>query len=236
MKTNFVFFLIAGIASLFIYVAYATIQHNFTASQEKELEMEVLSWSPRIFVFHNFLSDEECEYVKSAAAPSMSRSTVVDYKSDKGLVDIVRTSQGMFFPLDHQDAILTNIENRISKLTLIPLENGESIQVLHYDKGAEYKPHYDYFDPRTVGGLAHYNRGGQRVASFLMYLNTPEEGGETIFPRVNIKVKPQKGDALLFYSCGLDGHVDPKTFHGGAPVIKGEKWLATRWLRQHTFK
>ncbi len=69
-----------------------------------------------------------------------------------------------------------------------------------------------------------------------MYLNTPEAGGETIFPYAHIKVTPCKGDALLFFDCQIDGAVDPLTLHGGAPVTSGEKWLATKWLRQYLFE
>jgi len=204
--------------------------------QKMEPPIEVLSWSPRVFVFHNFLSEEECDHIITLSKPFLQRSTVVDNNSEQSKVDDVRTSQGMFFPGNMNDPIIDNIEERISLLTLIPRENGENIQVLHYTQGGEYKPHHDYFDDRTVGGNAHYKRGGQRVASFLMYLNTPEEGGETIFPTANLSVTPKKGDALLFFDCNLDGTTDPMTLHGGSPVTKGEKWLATKWLRQNLFK
>src|SRR5690606_22182215 len=124
------------------------------------------------------------------------------------------------------------IEKRISKVTLMSEENGENLHIIHYDVGGEFKPHHDYFNLLTSGGVVNFRRGGQRVASFLMYLNTPQEGGETIFPKINITVKPKKGDALLFFDCCPDGRTDPLTFHGGLPVLKGEKWLATKWFRQ----
>ena len=168
--------------------------------------------------------------------PELARSTVVDEDSEDGKIDQARTSRGMFFEAEDNDPIIREIESRISLLTLMPLENGETIQVLHYQTGGEYEPHHDYFDPLTVGGAAHLKRGGQRIASFLMYLNTPKAGGETIFPDLKIKVKPHKGDALLFFDCTPDGNIDPLTLHGGAPVRKGEKWLATKWLRQDRFE
>lgn len=211
-------------------------QDNSRLTENRPVELEVLSWSPRIFVFHHFLNEEECDHLINLAEPYLTRSTVVDEHSSEGRIDEVRTSRGMFFPPYFEDALIQDIENRISLITLIPRENGEDIQVLHYQAGGQYQPHYDYFDTSTTGGAYHYNRGGQRVASFLMYLNTPEEGGYTVFPIANIQVTPRKGDALLFFDCDLEGQVDPLTLHGGAPVIKGEKWLATKWLRQHPFK
>jgi prolyl 4-hydroxylase len=30
-------------------------------------------------------------------------------------------------------------------------------------------------------------------------------------------------------------HVSTKTLHGGAPVLEGEKWVATKWLREREF-
>jgi prolyl 4-hydroxylase len=142
----------------------------------------------------------------------------------------------MFFPYNHNDRMIRSIEKRISSTTGLPEENGESIQLLHYTTGAEYKPHYDFFDPNTVGGKEHLKRGGQRFATFIMYLNTPQQGGETAFPLLNIKISARKGDALLFYSCDPHGTVDNLTLHGGSPVIAGEKWIATRWFRLSKFE
>jgi prolyl 4-hydroxylase len=198
-------------------------------------EVEVLSESPRILVLHDFLSDLECNHIRKLAKPELLRSTVAS-EDGKGQVHTARTSQGMWFPSDINDPILANIERRISEFTGIPEENGENIQVLRYKVGGEYKPHHDYFDPKVPGSEHYLVPGGQRVASFLMYLNTPEEGGETIFPLLKINVIPEKGKALLFYDCTPDGEIDPRTFHGGAPVKKGHKWLATRWLRQGPFR
>lgn len=198
-------------------------------------KMEILQESPRVVVYHSYLSEAECDYIIRLGAPSLQRSTVVDHHSNRGKVDQVRTSEGMFFAYNHQDSILTSVEKKISVTTGIPKENGENIQLLHYSTGAEYKPHHDYFDPNTFAGKEYLKTGGQRFATFIMYLNTPEGGGETIFPLLNLKVKAQKGDALLFYNCDLQGHVDQKTLHGGAPVTRGEKWIATRWLRLGKF-
>lgn len=202
-----------------------------------QAEVEVLSWSPRIFIFRHFLTDAECDYLIDLAKPFLTPSMVVDNsKANGNLIDKRRSSEGMAFPKYHNDPIIAEIEKRISLLTLIPIEHGENIQILHYHQGGEYQPHYDYFDANTPGGASYLENGGQRVASFLMYLNTPAAGGATIFPTAEIKVQPIKGDALLFFDCQLDGEVDSLTFHGGAPVLRGEKWLATRWLRQFPFE
>ncbi|MBS0627106.1 MAG: 2OG-Fe(II) oxygenase [Verrucomicrobia bacterium] len=197
---------------------------------------EKLSDSPLVYACDCFLSDEECDYLINLAKPSLTRSTVADTASAKNLLHSARTSFGMFFPWGIKDKIVRDIHRRIAQITDIPEENGESMQVLHYGIGAEYQPHYDTFDPATPGGLIHYNRGGQRVATFIMYLNTPKKGGETIFPEIGLKITPKKGKALLFYNVNAEGISDPMSLHGGAPVIEGEKWIMTRWLREGEFR
>lgn len=201
----------------------------------KSSKIKVLSWSPRVFLIENFLTHSECDYMITKARPELKRSTVVSVVAE-GEVNEARTSKGMFFAKDSGDLVLKNIERRIAELTMLPEENGEGIQVLSYGYGEEYRPHWDYFDNTTEGGALCYHRGGQRIATLIMYLENTEEGGETIFPKVNLKVKPIKGNALLFYNCTPEGKEDPLTLHGGSPVTKGEKWIATKWLRKSTFR
>lgn len=206
-------------------------------SENIHANIEVLSWSPRIFIFRNFLSEYECDYMIAKSRPHLAPSMIVDSnRPNRNALDSRRKSESMFFAKAHNDPVLSEIEKRISLLTLIPMDNAEALQVVHYHVGGEYQPHYDYFDKNTVGGASQLNRGGQRIASFLMYLNNPEMGGCTIFPKVGIEVQPVKGDALLFFDCNVDGVEDPMTFHGGAPVLQGEKWLATKWLHPRYYK
>ena len=160
--------------------------------------VQVLSREPRIFVIEHFLSDEECQHLIKRAKPALQRSTVVsnDLKNgDVSQLDVSRTSQGMFLENPTRDPILKRIEARIAALTLLPEENGEGMQILRYQVGGEYRPHHDYFDPTTPGGSACYHRGGQRVATLVMYLENTEEGGETIFPYADVVASPIKGNA-----------------------------------------
>lgn len=195
----------------------------------------VVSDSPYIVVVDGFLSDFECDYLVAQAKPFLMRSTVVNNSGGSDYEDNARTSEGAFLARNCFDAVLVGIENKIVALTRIPPENGEDIHVLHYGVGAEYKPHFDYFDRSTLGGRQCLSRGGQRLATLIMYLNTVESGGETIFPKVPFSCAPIKGRALLFYNCTADGSEDPMTLHGGSPVIAGEKWIATKWIRQGIF-
>lgn len=202
---------------------------------------EVISWSPRIIVLHNFLSMEECDYLRGLALPRLHTSTVVDTKTGKGIKSNVRTSSGMFLnPEERKYPMIQAIEKRISVYSQVPVENGELIQVLRYEKSQFYKPHHDYFSDTF-----NLKRGGQRIATMLMYLSDNVEGGETYFPLAGkgecscggkmvkgLSVRPVKGDAVLFWSMGLDGQSDPDSIHGGCEVLSGEKWSATKWMRQ----
>jgi prolyl 4-hydroxylase len=187
---------------------------------------------PRVIVLGGFLSDAECDQIVALAKPRMARSETVDNLTGGSEVNVARTSRGMFFERG-ETGVIDKVEKRIAALLDWPVQNGEGLQVLHYQPGAEYKPHYDYFDPVHPGSAPILKRGGQRVATILMYLNTPKKGGGTTFPDVGFEVAPIKGNAVFF---SYDrAHVNTKSLHGGAPVIEGEKWVATKWLREREF-
>ncbi|XP_074308458.1 putative prolyl 4-hydroxylase 10 [Silene latifolia] len=227
-----------------------TTHHKAEDSNERSDQwVEVLSWEPRAVVYHNFLSRDECQYLIDLAKPHMEKSTVVDEKTGKSRDSRVRTSSGTFLPRG-RDKIIRNIEKRIADFTFLPVEHGEGLQVLHYEVGQKYEPHFDYF-------LDEFNtvNGGQRIATVLMYLSEVDFGGETVFPdakgnksavpywnelsecaKEGLSVKPKMGDALLFWSMNPDASLDPSSLHGGCPVIKGNKWSATKWIRVNEYK
>jgi prolyl 4-hydroxylase len=188
---------------------------------------------PRIVVFGGLLSDEECEQLIELAKPRLARSLTVATKTGGEEVNADRTSRGMFFQRGETD-LVRRIEERIARLVQWPVDNGEGLQILHYMPGAEYKPHYDYFDPQEPGTPTILKRGGQRVATLVMYLGEPDKGGGTIFPDVHLEISPKRGNAVFF--SYERAHPSTKTLHGGAPVLAGEKWIATKWLRERRFE
>ncbi|MBT9487557.1 MAG: 2OG-Fe(II) oxygenase [Rubrivivax sp.] len=188
--------------------------------------------SPRVVLFGGLLTDEECDALVEEARPRLARSETVVNATGASEVNAARTSDGMFF-LRGESPLIQRIENRVAKLLAWPVKWGEGLQVLHYRPGAEYKPHHDYFDPAHSGTEAVLKRGGQRVGTLVMYLNTPERGGATTFPDVALDVAAIKGNAV-FFSYDKP-HVNTRTLHGGAPVVAGTKWVATKWLREREF-
>ena len=187
---------------------------------------------PRLAVLGNLLSAEECDALIQAAQPRLKRSRTVQTRTGGEELNADRTSDGMFFRRG-ETPLIQRIEARLSRLVHWPVENGEGLQVLRYGPGAEYKPHYDYFDPNAAGTARICERGGQRVATIVMYLNEPQRGGGTTFPDVGLEVMPQRGHAVFFAYDRPEPAT--QTLHGGAPVLEGEKWVATKWLREGEF-
>ncbi|GLQ98375.1 2OG-Fe(II) oxygenase [Dyella mobilis] len=186
--------------------------------------------SPALRVLNNLLSAEECEALIREAQPRLQRAKTVD-GTGKQQIDARRTSEGMFFTIG-ESPLVKRIEQRIATLLSLPIDHGEGLQVLHYLPGQQYEPHYDWFDPEQPGFAAITAKGGQRIASLVMYLNTPEAGGGTAFPEIGLTVTALRGSAVYFaYDTG-----DAASLHAGLPVLKGEKWIATKWLRERPFQ
>ena len=199
---------------------------------DREVQVLASLQLPRVVVFGGLLAAEECDEMIALARTRLARSETVQTDTGGSEVNQARTSQGMFFNRG-EHPLVSRIEARMAALLDWPLENGEGLQVLRYGPGAEYKPHYDYFDPAHSGTPSILKRGGQRVASLVCYLNTPVQGGATVFPDVQFDVAPVRGNAVFF---SYDrAHPATRSLHGGAPVVEGEKWVATKWLRQGRF-
>ncbi|MBK7616401.1 MAG: 2OG-Fe(II) oxygenase [Burkholderiales bacterium] len=200
---------------------------------DREVQVLMSLVLPRVVVFGNFLSHQECDELVALAQPRMARSETVVHVTGGNEVNEARTSDGMFFGRAELP-LCERIEKRIAALVNWPEVNGEGLQVLHYRPGAEYRPHHDYFDPAQPGTPSIVAVGGQRVGTVVMYLNTPEQGGGTTFPELGLEMAPIKGNAV-FFSYNRP-HPSTRTLHGGAPVLAGEKWVATKWLRERPFE
>jgi prolyl 4-hydroxylase len=200
---------------------------------DRDVRVVMALTAPRIVVVADLLSADECAELIALARTRLTRSETVETTTGGNEVNAARTSDGMFFT-PGEFPVCARLEQRLAALVDWPLENGEGLQVLRYLPGGEYRPHYDYFDPAEAGTPTILKRGGQRVASIVCYLNTPEGGGATIFPDVGLEVAPVRGNAV-FFSYDRP-HPSTRTLHGGAAVTAGEKWVATKWLREGKFE
>jgi prolyl 4-hydroxylase len=194
---------------------------NKIKTEDREINIIARLEEPLIVILGNVLSDEECDELIRLSKDKMNRSKIgVTHE-----VNEIRTSSSMFFQENEND-IITKIEKRISSIMNIPIEHGDGIQILKYTPTQEYKAHFDYF---TSTSKATKNN---RISTIVMYLNDVENGGETFFPKLNFSVSPQKGMAVYFEYFYNDKNINELTLHGGAPVIIGEKWVASQWMRR----
>lgn len=184
------------------------------------------------YLVDHFLSDEECDALIAASKPGLQVSMVWDIASGTSIVDKYRKSEQMWWQMQGSE-LVKKIEQKVAEFTKLPFTHGEGLQVVHYNVGGYYKKHFDYFDPNFEGNKSQIADGGQRLWTCLIYLNTVEEGGETFFPKAKIKVKPIKGRAIIWRNVysETDHTPNPMTFHSAEPVVKGEKWIATKWVR-----
>lgn len=150
------------------------------------------------------------------------------YRHDNAESDLVkeRTSLSLFDYEDHcrdiRQSLLDIIHRELGRFH--PIEHAELLQLTRYREGQEYRPHYDNFN---LSGYPPVH-SVDRCATALLYLNDGFEGGATTFPNLNITVWPRQGDILYFE---YDEETYDLLLHAGEPVIKGEKRIASLWIR-----
>ncbi|WP_293936124.1 2OG-Fe(II) oxygenase [Iodobacter sp.] len=210
------------------------MQGSVIQTHDRAVRVTTRVSAPVVAVLDDILSLEECDELVRLSKSKLKRSTIVDPQTGAEEVIDDRSSFGTFFNANESE-LITRLDRRIAEAMHWPLENGEGLQILNYKMGGEYKPHFDYFPVGDPGSQVHLKNGGQRVSTMVIYLNDVEEGGETIFPELGMAISPKKGSAVYFEYCNSHSQTDPLTLHGGNPVLKGEKWIATKWMRQGRF-
>ncbi len=215
---------------------HLAVGKNFFEVQGQTVRLLGHFENPAIFYFEDLLSIAECDELVglSEQAGKLVRSTVVDTKDGSMQFDHRRSSDSTSFQRG-ENALVNTIEQRIAELVNWPVAHGEGLQILRYQLGGEYRPHMDFFDPKYAGSAKHLAVGGQRVASFILYLSDIEAGGGTKFPNIGLEFRPKKGAALLFANTDRYGQPHPNSLHAGMPVIAGTKYIATKWLREQLY-
>lgn len=172
----------------------------------------------------------EALHWRAVAWPLLAPSQAIDPETGSGQRMRLRTSDDAQIDPLMEDVALRLLQRRLCALSGQPLANAEPAVVLRYRPGQEYRLHRDLLPPSTLAD-PQQGRGGQRVATVIAYLTPVEAGGETEFPRRSLKVRPEPGAALVFRNLRPDGSVDEDSLHAGRPVLRGEKWIATLWVR-----
>jgi prolyl 4-hydroxylase len=186
---------------------------------------EKLSDRPYVSAFPALFSPAECAFLIAEAEAWLQPSLVIDPQTGRQMRNPIRTSDSMSFGYVQETPAVHVLNRRIAAATGTDATQGESLQVLRYRPGQEYKPHVD-----ALAG-----EPNQRILTMLVYLNDDYEGGETLFLRTGLRFKGKKGDALLFRNALADGRADEMAQHAGLPVTAGEKIIASRWIRARPF-
>lgn len=182
----------------------------------------------------NFLNEFECAWLKLRTQASLEPSMVVNAQTGEKIQSSVRTNQFSQLIPTLNDWVLLDIEQRIAKLIRLPISHGEVSNMLYYQKGNEYKAHYDFFHPKDPGSELAMQDGGQRVRTVLCYLSPAKEGGETYFPRIDEKLTGHAGQLIVFDNVSQQLAPLPLSLHQSLPVTSGEKWLLSKWYRLNT--
>ena len=210
---------------------------------------------PRVRLFKGFLRPAECATLRAAAA---SHLRPVEIHNEFNANATRRSAHGAWLPrsdvaakhalwrslgfTDLEAEVISRVERRIANAAGIPLIHGEPSQIIRYRAGSEYTEHPDYFDPHDTEELAN---GGQRVATFLVYLSTVASGagGHTVFARASdgpLRIRPREGDAVLWHNVLEDGRPDVRSVHSSETVKRveprAEKWVLSKWLRQRPYE
>ena len=201
---------------------------------DREVLVHARTEAPVFATLGNVMDAQECRALIDMARPRLKPSTLVDPASGRDVVSTLRSSFGMFFQ-PGENELVSRLDQRLSALMNLPVENGEGLQVLHYQTGAGSEPHFDYLQPANAANRGSIARSGQRVSTLVTYLNDVPEGGQTVFPNLGWSVSPLRGNAVYFEYCDAAGRVDPRSLHASAPVLRGEKWVVTKWMRQRRF-
>ena len=194
-------------------------------------EKESLSDRPRIRLIRGFATPAECNWLIGLSSARLAPATVFDHETGGQTVDSARDNSFFVLRLGEMNVVTEVIRQRISTATRLPVPLFEPSQLLHYAVGQRFRPHHDFLDPDNPAYRHTLDHFGQRIATFLIYLNDRYEGGETSFPKINLKFRASQGDALFFANVTPDGMPDLSTVHAGLPTISGEKWVFSQWIR-----
>lgn len=213
---------------------FIDVSSNRIVAPDREIEVLFVLKKPQVILLGNVLSDEECDAIVEHCGSRYTRSTVTAEADGASVVHEGRTSEMAFIQRGEAE-VAERIDRRLAAIAHWSPECSEPFQLQKYGKTQEYRPHYDWLDPDSAGHRSHLARGGQRLATFVLYLCDVAQGGGTVFPNLGLEVFPKKGSALWFLNTDSNHQPDPQTLHGGAPVVSGTKIIANKWLRQERY-
>jgi hypothetical protein len=189
---------------------------------------------PKICTFASFVSPAVCDWLIESARARLERARVYDAFKHSDFVDESRTNSSAIFQIVDADLVHMLVQARMSAIVGLPVSHMEAPTVLHYSAGETIGNHYDFVDPAHPNYGEEIRRFGNRMITFLIYLNAGYEGGETAFPKLSLSHSGRRGEGLFFVNTLPDGHANLRTLHNGRPPTRGEKWVFSQFIRNRS--
>jgi prolyl 4-hydroxylase len=191
-----------------------------------------LSESPLVRHFPGFASAAVCEWLIDKTRGRLVRAPVYSQASRKERISETRTNTWAMFNVLDADLVSVLVQVKMSAHTGVPFRHLEPLSVLHYAVGEQITEHFDFVDPeQTPNYDQELAENGQRILTFLVYLNDDYAGGKTEMPKLGISHKGQKGEGFFLVNSLPNGDPDRRTLHTGRPPTSGEKWIVSQFMR-----
>lgn len=183
-----------------------------------------------VYATHGFLSPAECARIVAVMDARATPSTLYKGTHDADF----RTSDTHHF--DAGDPLTRDLKARLADLLGIDPTHAEPLQGQRYEVGQHYRAHHDYFHVTGSYWAAEALRGGQRTWTAMIYLDEPDEGGETDFPSLGFALRPRAGSLAIWNNMDRRGRPNRDTIHAACPVRRGVKHVITQWFRLEPYR
>ncbi|HRP12133.1 MAG TPA: 2OG-Fe(II) oxygenase [Terricaulis sp.] len=193
--------------------------------------VRTLRESPRLGVIEGFASPAIARWMIARAERLLEPGLVYDARSGEARADEARTAKSACLDFLNRDLVTAVLQERIARVLRLPAPHHEPPNVIAYNPGEQFAPHFDFIAPDVPARRAEVEVRGQRVATCLTYLSDDFDGGETFFVDLDFRFRGAVGDCLIFFNVGPDRLPDRRTLHAGLPPTRGRKWLLSQWLR-----
>lgn len=191
----------------------------------------VTGLEPRVGHVPELCTSAVCDWLIGRAHGRLEPALVYDAVDKREMAHEMRTNTTATFNYATLDVVQFLVQARMAKTCGQRLQQLEAPTVLHYDPGQQIKPHFDFIDTAAPDHAEQIRQQGQRMITFLLYLNDDYEGGETTFPELGIVVRGRRGEGLYFVNSRTDRSADRQMLHTGSPPTRGEKWIVTQFIR-----
>ncbi|XP_078579277.1 prolyl 4-hydroxylase subunit alpha-1-like isoform X4 [Branchiostoma floridae x Branchiostoma japonicum] len=192
-------------------------------------KLEQVFDKPKMWIFHNILTDPEMKVIKDLAQPRLRRSTARNLITGQYEPAFYRISKSAWLQ-GWEHKVIRRVNQRVEDVTGLTMETAEELQVVNYGMGGHYEPHFDF--ARKEEKSAFDPKEGNRIATMLFYMSDVEAGGATVFPQVGARLVPEKGAGAFWYNLFKNGEGDMLTRHAACPVLVGSKWVSNKWIHE----